>query len=134
MRVPLPGGVCAEWTPEEAAEAIRRITNALLAEVVGVPTTIPQAATGRLRDFLDSEEADALTPGMRTALQTILRHGAVSVGDLAEIGVFRCGRGQPPSLEAIKSFRTRVNTTLVDARLTLTYSEADHVLRVLPLQ
>jgi len=132
MRVILPGGICAEWTPEEAADAIRRLTDALLAEAVGVPAMIPQPATGQLRDFLDSPEADVLTPGMRTALQMILRHGSVPVGDLAEIGVFRCGR-QPPSVSAIKSFRTRVNGILIDAGLALAYSEADHLLRVAPI-
>lgn len=132
VKILLPGGMAVEWSLEEAADVAKRITDILLAEATGsaVQPSLP-AVAGPLRAFLDSEQSEQLTPGMRTALQTILRQGPVSAGDLAEVGVFNTN---PPSGDAIKRFRTRTNVHLIEAGLTLSYSGKTHLLTVTPIE
>lgn len=155
MRIPLPGGETVDWTAEEAAIAMRSIAEAMVthlavdgaSDLVGVPAAIQAAsrldpsqgdtaAHFRLGEFLESDESVLLTPGMRTALQMILHRGkSIAIGDLADVGVFRRRTPEtPPSPTAIKSFRTRVNTVLLNVGLTLTYSLTTHEVDVTTIE
>jgi hypothetical protein len=88
MRIPLPGGLIAQWTAEEAAIAIRDISSALVADLAAPAAGDPLIAAIKMLDqdrirFCD--HVYCLSAGQWDLLSLIIQNdGAIDYAQLGE--------------------------------------------------
>lgn len=110
MRVILPGGVCADWSPDEVAEAMRILTQALLTEATGRPSGLVLA--GRFLRY--GEISVRLTATEQQIMRLLISREMVEVETL----VTAVWGHVEASDNTIRTHCSNISTKLFDAGLS----------------